>query len=113
MYVGKKGEVTSRNVEACAGVANLKQSHHRKETAKQNVENGNLYSLQDPSKTTKIFSSSGFGSIVANVNKQKSLEAGLIEPFGQYSRAGGTFGALRKQSVSDNAVKEKRTKHRW
>ena len=34
------------------------------------------------------------------------MEAGLIEPFGQYSRAGGTFEVLRKQSVSDNAVKK-------
>ena len=34
----------------------------------------------------------------------------MIEPFGQYSRAGGTFGALRKQSVSDNAVKENKNK---
>ena len=59
-------------MEAYAAVTNLKQSSHGKETAKQTVEKGNLSSLREPFKTTKILPSGGFGSIVANVNKKAS-----------------------------------------
>ena len=81
-YVEKKRKIPSQNVEPYASVTNIKQSRHGKETAKQNVEKGNLSSLQNPSKTTKILPSGGFCSIVANVNKQKPLKVGLTEPYG-------------------------------
>ena len=113
MYVGKKGEVPSTNVEAHAGVTNPKESRHGKETAKQTVDKGNLSSPREPSKMTNILPRGGFGSIVANVNKQKPLEARLTEQCGQYSRVEGASGVLRKQTVSDKAVKKTRAKQRW
>ena len=84
-----------RATVACAAVTNLKNSCHTEETANQTEKKVNLSSLRDPSKTTKILPRRGFGTIFANINKQKPWEAVLTDLCGQYSRDGGNFGALK------------------